>query len=219
MTDNGRPPINLTNWENTALALYLSKGIYWQYYAETTEGFRIIQNNGTLAVSNGMLDIQTNSTTGSEISGAKHHARLIEGGGISCKQGTWNKRRRQSINMRFSSVSAINGVVGAGIDNKNFIGFVQVNDELYAETMDIDGNNSYTLILSPIITNRFYSLSWIFNPDQKAEFYIDDILKGTLKTTLPTNTLNADISFYFRIVTSENAPKIYGVPQIFFYQA
>lgn len=92
-------------------------------------------------------------------------------------------------------------ICNGGLITWRHIGFKVIDNKLYATVADHTTENAVELMT--ITKDTAYDLLARLTPGEKAEFYVDGVLKTTITENLPTGSTDANIIFNFQITAHE----------------
>ncbi len=99
------------------------------------------------------------------------------------------------------------------------VGFNITAKQLYGVCADGSNMSSVSLMSTSTLRNASVIYEVIYDPTTGCSFYVNDVLKGTLATTLPAGTSVAGYMLIAQIETTENVAKTADIYYYYFWQA
>ena len=164
--------------------------LYFSSWFESLDGFSAeITGTGTKFLDSSQLTLSTGLNAGSTAFCQKVPALVFP-------ILTWAKNREFRTTVTFKAEKDINCefYVGTGLlyDGRHLF-FIVLNGILYAQTSD--GTEKTRVQLEEFVANPFEvtrRLKIIFTAGSSAQFYVDDVLKATITTTLPATAADSE---------------------------
>lgn len=151
--------------------------------------------SGTVSLSAYSLSIKTGTTAGSRGGFKKGlYAPLL--------MASWNKNRVLIISPSFECLTSAGGqytIRNGDLGVSKHIGFKIIDGVLYGTVGNDTAENTTALLTIDTIAYTYRPvLKCVFTAGVKCEFYVDEILKGTITTGLPTGDADGLFMFYAR---------------------
>jgi len=123
---------------------------------------------------------------------------------------TWAKKRKFRTRIHFGTVTNQGVVIATGDaaspPGTRLLGFYIFNNVISGWATN--GSNQTILDLNTAaVAGVAYDLEMVWTPGEKVEFYINDILKGTITATLPSGVTDAQFLVSFYVANAEAANK------------
>jgi len=177
--------------------------IYFHTFFDSLDGFSISTSGsaGVTAYAGGYVYIYTGSTQNSFV-------RLSKAPWFPAVSYTWDKKRVFVTKVQLVSDSEVSGdwfliIMGYHTSNYPKVGFKGegngTNMTLYGITGD--GSGESTVSLRTISSGQTLKLMAVLYPGEKAEFYVNDSLEGTLTSHIPSGSSNA---YYLMNIAASN---------------
>ncbi len=169
---------------------------YWMTIFESLDGYDIaLATIGAVSVT-----LETAATTSSQAKAIKNP--ILNFNGL-----TWDKDRKIRTKVRFfTNTNQSIWLISGDISTARHIGFKVLDGVLYGTVAD--GTTESTLNCGSVSTSgNGVSLETRFETGVGAEFFVDDISKGTITTNLPSGTAFASRMIEFIVTTDENVAK------------
>ena len=182
---------------------YNNDAIYWHTFWDTLDNFSVsASGTGSAGFGSGGL----NPSLGGGATDAASVQRTLPASGTL----TWAKDRRIKTSIKVTSTDMNHGnfVYGMGTPT---LGGVNEHVGVYLdETMALrasvaNGTTQSTAAMDTLVTATTYLIEMIFDSGTSAKFYIDNILKATITTNLPSGTTSANIPFRMALNTDGTA--------------
>ena len=171
-------------------------GIYWHTFFESYDGYdaATVGAGSGVAINGGELTLTAGNVATDYAYVFKypeHHALL--------NQPDWTRRRRFRISVHRFGVTTEQEIyiVTGGIGTFRHVGFKVVDDTLYG--CAADGAAESTVALMAIAALTEYVLECVFFPNNRADFYVDGVLLGSLTANLPSGAPYANYMLFLAV--------------------
>jgi hypothetical protein len=170
--------------------------IHWTTTFESVDGFfKMTSGSGSIGFSGGDLRLQTGETSGS-------YARLLKTL-FGSYDFSWHKKRKVSFGIGAEDASGGIAYIGTGLkleyEDYPFIGFKLDDHTLYGAVNDGDEETLVELKVYSSIPQMF-KLGFSYYPNSRVEFFIDEVKKGELTTSLSSGWYDSsDFACYAQI--------------------
>lgn len=187
---------------------------HWYSVFESLDGFfKLLAGTGVITLDNKYVAMVTGGD-------AFSYALLVDELGIT-NVFTWNKRRKIRTRVYFSHNTQQSITIATGlpesIPNFPFLRFRI--DNAAVKGIICDGTTQTILDLGlNIIAGEAYDFEIRYFPADRVEFYINDILKGTISADLPSGTAEAGVLMYMRIANDGAANRTIRFSYFDFWQ-
>lgn len=182
---------------------------HWITLFESLDGY---DTGGTVAVGFVKVEIDTGAVSGNSAYIAKSPL-------LNFNRLTWDKDRKVRTKIHFeNNASQTIWLITGNISANEHIGFKVIDGVLYGTVAD--GTTEATLNCGNISTSSDgMPLEVKLKAGVSAEFFVDDVSKGTIITNLPSGTAFAYRMIYLAITTNENVAKGINASFYEFWQA
>lgn len=186
----------IKDWEVVNLGGAFNRtDFHWWTVFESLDGFyKSVGGTGSVVIGTAYVELATGGDAAS-------NANLADEIGIS-NIFTWDKKRKIRTRIWFSDntsqVVSISTGLPESVPNYPFLRFRI--DNAAVKGIICDGTTQTILDLNFNISgNTAYDFEIRYFPGEKVEFYINDVLKGTISDDLPSGVSEAGILMYIRI--------------------